>query len=62
MDDIMLQMDIIKAIDKVLKDHGYDTDLFHNTEDPDFEYSQIAQQIVDWANKEQSLLEELEEA
>ena len=56
MDHIVLQMNIIQAVDKVLKQNGYNTDAFEWGED--FDYSQMAEQVVAWAEDQKSILEE----
>jgi hypothetical protein len=56
MDNLFLQMDIIDAVDKVLKENGYNTDAFYW--DDDFDYSKMAEQIVAWAEEQKTALEE----
>ena len=61
MDNLFLQMDIIGAVDKVLKENGYKTDAFFYDSDFDGpDLSKIAEQVVEWAEHHQTLLDEHE--
>lgn len=54
--DLGVEIAIIDAVDKVLKDNGYNTDAFEWGDD--FDYSKMAEQIVAWAEEQKMLLEE----